>query len=177
MHRKPDVLVAFLHQLSFRFPMRAQNVLVESMNHGINLGSDLAKLVAPEGEDSLRLQDAMGLCKEVVLLEPMEGLRHRDDIDAMICQTCFLSGFNPEFNLEVMICARNLLGARIRRDHALEALCELKGGLTVAGAAIPGKILGINKRGQVLKKPGRIRRSKPCVVAGLFAKEVFEIRR
>ncbi len=146
--------------------------MIEAVDHGIERRRDVQKVIRPGRDQPARFQYPRRLGGESVEIEPMQRLRHRNEIDRIGLETRIFSGANPVIDPLSGNGLGNLGSARIGRDHLGKVCSKASRRLTRARRTIPNAVAGRCNTGQIREQRGGIVRSV-ATIAARVAREVI----
>ena len=115
--------------------------------------------------------------EERLSLEPMQRLRHRDQIDRGSMEPLRSALATSIGNAFVTLCALGDLLCRSHRycNDLFEKFCEGDGGLSVSGRAIPDRfVVPELSSGKIVKQVARIMRPKLRVIARVSGEAILK---
>jgi hypothetical protein len=122
-------------------PVRADHVHVEILEDRIERGlMEDGTWIVPRDEQCPRPRDAPRFGIERFDVEPVQRLRHRDEIDAGVRQAARLGGSHRVANPRVRFRGRDLLGRDIGGVNDREMIGERDARLSAAAARVPGGV-------------------------------------
>src|SRR5690606_3321598 len=82
--RKGKFFVAGFHQSPGRVPVRAGSIGIKIQHEVVDGGVHRVQTVSPDGDDSAVCSDAFYLIVKFFKVEPVQGLRNRDQIETVV---------------------------------------------------------------------------------------------
>ncbi len=104
----------------------------------------------------------------------MRGLRHDDQVDRVGLETAVLGTSHPVLDVRDCRRCRNLFGAGVSGDDAIESLGQAHSRLTAAAGAIPCQPVSSAQPADVLRQWRRVRRPESRVLDGERREVIFE---
>jgi hypothetical protein len=123
-------------------PERSQDVGVEPLHHGIDLGADRLEVIGPAGEDASGTDHPPHLGVETVVVEPVQGEGDGHEIDGGILERSPFGGGDEVGDLGVGMSLGDLLRAGVGGNDGTKVGSQPEGCLPVAGGAVPGEVVG-----------------------------------
>ena len=109
------------------------------IHDGVERGVDAEFLVGPDGDDTAGTEHATALGIEALEVEPVHGLRRRDERGATVAQRQPLGEPGDVLHADGRQGAAELRHAAVDGDHPLEMVGQRHRGLAAAGRAIDGE--------------------------------------
>jgi hypothetical protein len=128
--------------------------------------------VGPGGEHAARLEDAADLGVKGVAAEPVQGLRHGDQVAAMPGQAAGFGRCGTVVNARIDLGLGNLFGRQVGGMDATEVFRQRTRRLAIAGAAVPGQVVARRIARQPGEEFGRVGRPRLGVIRGVAGKVV-----
>ena len=149
-----------LDVLDFRRPEWSQDVGVELLNEGIDLGVDRLEVVGPAGEDSAGSDHPSHLGVEPVMVEPVEGVGDGHQIDQGVTEGRPLGEGDELGDLGVGSCLGDLAAVGVGGDDGTEvgvsprAACPLL--VAQSQARSWAGTIEVSEKGVRVRGPGRL---------------------
>jgi hypothetical protein len=128
--------------------------------------------VGPGGEQAAGLEHPPNFGKELLVAEPVQGLRHGDQVTTAVGQAAGFGRTLPVSDSRMGRCLRQLFGRQVGGMDLAEMLGQRQRGLAVAGGAVPGQIRSGGLRGEPGEELRRIGGPMARVVRGVARKVV-----
>lgn len=109
-----------LHQIAFRWPVPANDVGIIMIHDRVYRWLYLRQLVYPRRDNAARFQHSSRFGFKPLQIEPMQRLRHGDEIGRMRLDPTVLRRPHPVFDTCVPLRVPNLPFAGIRPNDSLE---------------------------------------------------------
>ena len=152
--------------------MSGQCSLLESTDFRFEIVTGVTVAVAPCGDDAAVDGHSAHFREELRRGEPMQRLRHGDQVGRLRGNAAAFGRRHAIFHSGGGHREPDLRGARIGRDHPIEVSSQIARGLSVSGAAVPGKTAARHERHDELIQLVRVARPRRCVRRRLPREEV-----
>src|SRR6185312_14710792 len=166
LERKWNGLVVLLDEVTPWRPIVAQRLEHQPIENGADVAVDGRRTVAPRGDRGARRRDAPHLVVEARMVEPMQCLRDRHEIDRTVGERRRLGGRDEPSYSRVRRREGDLFAAEVGRCDFVEDFGERQGRLTAARAAVPRPAPALRDRRDVLEQLRRVTRSKGSIRSG-----------
>lgn len=172
--RQVDVAVASLYVRALRRPVVADDIDIQPANRGIDIFRHGAEFVTPRRKYAAGATHAADFREESVVIEPVERLADRRQIDNPIGEArCFGAG-DVVVNAWIPKRGFDLRAAGVGRDDGIEMPREFYRGLSAAGRAVPGELTPLGESPQPVEQCRRISRPVPRIARRLRGEVVPE---
>jgi hypothetical protein len=151
-----EVAVSLVDVTALKRPVRSDDVAREIADEAVDGRPDAAVAVAPDREHAARAQHARGFLAKLRPVEPVRGLRRREEIRRARFHADRLRRFLPVLDAGMHLRLAQLSCGRLGRNHAVEVRRECDRGLAVAGRDVDRKLSCRRLRGEPFEERGRI---------------------
>ncbi len=135
--RKLDGLVTLLRDSPFRRPIGTHDVAVEAAHDLVDLRCDLEHHIRPHRDHTVWPKDTPNLGPKSGAVEPVQRLRHRDEIDRSVAEVRGLGRTDAVLDARIVRGVVDLAAAGVGRDDEREVSGQPDRGLARAGACVP----------------------------------------